>query len=71
MSCGADHRHGSDPVLLWLWNRLAATALIRTIAWESPYAVGMALKNKQTKKKKHIHKVSHMNFLYLGTENRF
>ena len=30
MSCGVDHRHGSDPVLLllWLWCRLAAIAPI-------------------------------------------
>ena len=35
-----------DPVLLWLWCRLAATALIRPLAWEPPYAVGVALKRK-------------------------
>ena len=33
-----------DPVLLWLWCRLEAVAPIRTLAWESPYAVGAALK---------------------------
>ena len=33
-----------DPVLLWLWCRLAATALIRPLAWEPPYAVGVAKK---------------------------
>ena len=50
MSCGVGHRHGSDPA--WLWHRLAATALIQPLAWEPPYAVGVALKskNKQTKK---------------------
>ena len=31
-----------DPVLLWLWRRLAATAPIRPIAWEPPYAAGAA-----------------------------
>ena len=28
VSCGVDHRRGSDPALLWLWCRLAAVALI-------------------------------------------
>ena len=36
-----------DPVLLWLWCRLAATALIRPLAWEPPYTVGVALKKKK------------------------
>ena len=35
-----------DPALLWLWNRLAATALIRPRAWEPPYAEGVALKRQ-------------------------
>ena len=30
--------------MLWLWYRLAATALIWPLAWEPPYAVGVALK---------------------------
>ena len=33
-----------DRVLLWLWHRLAATALIRLLAWEPPYVAGVALK---------------------------
>ena len=33
-----------DLVLLWLWRRLAAIALIRPLAWEPPYATGVALK---------------------------
>ena len=33
MSCGGGHRCGSDPPLLWLWGRLAATALIQPLAW--------------------------------------
>jgi len=40
-----------DPVLLWLWCRPAASALIRSLAWEPPYAVGAALKKKEKKKK--------------------
>ena len=35
-----------------LWCRLAATAPIQPLAWEFPYAMGAALKNKQTKTKK-------------------
>ena len=33
-----------DPELLWLWCRPAATAPIRLLAWESPYAEDAALK---------------------------
>ena len=40
-----------DLALLWLWLWLAATAPIRPLAWEPPYAMGMALKKaKQSKK---------------------
>ena len=42
-----------DLVLLRLWCRLAAIALIRPLAWEPPYAAGVAQRNrKKTKKKK-------------------
>ena len=51
MSCSVGHRHGSDPVLLWLWCRPVATAPIRPLAWEPPHAAGAALKDKKTKKK--------------------
>ena len=33
--------------LLWLWRRLAATAPIRPLAWEPPYAAGGALKRQK------------------------
>ena len=36
-----------DPPLLWLWCRPAATALIRPLAWEPPYAAGAALKRQK------------------------
>ena len=52
MRCGVGHRHGSDLVLLWLWRRPAATALNGPLAWEPPYATGVALKDKKTKKEK-------------------
>ena len=51
MSCGVDNRCGSDPALLRLWRRPAATALNGPLDWEPPYAVGVALKDKKTKKK--------------------
>ena len=44
-----------DPSLLWLWCRLAATALIGPLAWEPPYAMGVApQKNQKDKKKEKI-----------------
>ena len=47
MSCGVGRRRGSDPVLLWLWRRLAATALTRPLVWERPHAKAAALKKKK------------------------
>ena len=41
-----------DPVLLWLWWRPTAVAPIRPLAWEPPYATGVALKSQKKKKKK-------------------
>ena len=41
------HRLSSEPMLLWLWHRPAAIALIGSLAWELPYAMGAALKQKQ------------------------
>ena len=48
------HKHGSDPMLLWLWCKPAAVAPIRPLPWELPYAAGLAL--KKAKKKKKIYK---------------
>ena len=39
-----------DPELLWLWRRPVVTAPIRPLAWESPYALGAALKRQKRKK---------------------
>ena len=53
VSCRVGRRHGLDPELLWLWSRLAATALIGPLAWEPPYTAEVALeKVKRPKKKK-------------------
>ena len=52
MSCGVGRRCGSDPMLLWLWRRLAGIAPIRPLfAWERPYAAGAALKKDNNNKK--------------------
>jgi len=51
MNCGVGHRRGSDPELLRFWHRPAATALIRPLAWEPPYAAGAALEKTKKKKK--------------------
>ena len=37
-----------DPALLWLWP--AAAALIPALAWDLPYATGVAIKSKKEKK---------------------
>ena len=52
MSCGAGCRCSSDRALLWLWPRSAATAPIRPLAWEPPYATGVALEMAKRPKKK-------------------
>ena len=69
MSCGVGRRHGSDPVLLWLWCRLVATTLIRPLAWELPYASSAALKtpknkNKKTKTQQQKKLTLYCNYLY-------
>ena len=52
MSCGVGHSRGSDSTLLWLWP--VATAPMRPLAWEPPYATGAAqeIAKRQKKKKK-------------------
>ena len=53
MSGGVGHRRSSDLVLLWLWHRLAATALIRPLAWEASICRRSgSRKGKKTKKKR-------------------
>ena len=49
MNCGVGHRCGSDLVLLWLWRRLVATALIQPLAGEPSHAVGVTLKKDKKK----------------------
>ena len=61
MSCGVDCRRVLDLALLWLWCGPVATAPIRPLAWDLPYAMGEALKRKR---KKIMSNVEH-NFIFL------
>ena len=36
MSRGVGHRCGTDPALLWLWHKPAATSPIQSFAWQLP-----------------------------------
>ena len=49
---GVGRRRSLDLMLLWLWCRLSAVALIGPLAWEPPSAMGVAIKGKKKKKKK-------------------
>ena len=49
MSCGVGRRNSLDLALLWLQCRLAALGPIGPLAWELPYAMGVALKSKEQK----------------------
>ena len=55
MSCSVGCRCGLDPALLWLWHRLAAIAPIPPLAWEPPYAAGVAQEMAKRQKKKKVH----------------
>ena len=50
--------------LLWLWLRPAATAWIRPLAWEPPYATDEDLKGQKTKKKKKKKKKDTKEIIY-------
>jgi len=61
MSCGVGCRRSSDPEVLWLWHRPAATAPIGPLAWEPQYAAGAAqemAKRQKRKKKKEMLDIS-------------
>ena len=50
VSCGAGRRLGLDPALLWPWCRPWATAPIRDVAWEPPYAKEQLWKRQKINK---------------------
>ena len=56
-------------MLLWLCHRLAAIALIWPLAWELPYATGLALKRKKEKEKKNEGKCDQS--LNLNNQHKF
>ena len=58
MSCVVGWRWDSDPVLLWLGYRSAGVAPFWLLAWELPYATGVALKRKKKKGSTRTEKVS-------------
>ena len=64
MSCDVGCRLGLD-LALWLWCRLAATAPIRPLAWEPPYAAGVALQRQKNKK---INKKMKFQTIYFFSE---
>ena len=51
MSRGIGCNCGSDLLSLWLWCRLAAVDPIQPLAWDLPYAMGVALKIKRKREK--------------------
>jgi len=76
VSCGVGCRRGSDPALLWLWRRPVATALIQPLAWEPPYAAGVAQEiaattttttttTKRQKKKKNLYIYNEYMYIYV------
>ena len=66
MSCGVGHRHSSGLALLWLWRRPAATAPIRPLALEPPYATGVALEMVKTHTHTHTKKSQKYLSLFLN-----
>ena len=50
LAAASCHRLGSDLVLLWLWCRPTAAAPIQSLAWDPPYAAGVAPKRERKKK---------------------
>ncbi|MDD0637218.1 hypothetical protein PS027_23690, partial [Shigella sonnei] len=46
LQCDQSDKISRDPVLLWLWHRPAAVALIQPLACEPPYALGVTLKRQ-------------------------
>ena len=57
-SCDVSRTRSLDLARLWLWLRAATAAPIRPLAWEFPYAAGVAQKKKKKKSfEKHIEEI--------------
>ena len=65
--CGVGCRPQVESGVAVLWCRLAAAALIRHLAWEFPYATGVALKSKKRKEKRKKRKLITLHSLFLQT----
>ena len=52
VSCGVRRRRSSDPPLLWLWSRPAATAPIRPGNLQMPLGVAQEMAKRQKPKQK-------------------
>ena len=70
VSCGGGCRRSSDLALLWFWCRPAATAPMRPLAWEPPYAVGAALEKGKKKKPKKTKQKKPTCIYYLCAQKR-
>ena len=57
-------------MLLWLWCRPVAAALIRPLAWEFPSAIGVALKRQKINLKKEEIKIERRIKTYLIGHDR-
>ena len=81
MSCGVGHRQGrawggwgAGPLILpllwlWLWRRPVTTAPTQPLAWELPYAVGMALKKANICYRKLEILSEHTNFFHQSVKS--
>ena len=64
MSYNVGHRRGSYLALQWLWRRPADAAAVQPLAWEIPFASGLALKRKE-KERKGKKKIDQMRSYFL------
>ena len=73
MSYSIGRRRSSDLMLLSLWCRPAAVAPVELLAWDPPYAAGVALKSKKKEKKIllniHVCMYACMSMLFLKKED--
>ena len=68
MSSGVGQRHSSDSALLQLWRKPATMAPIQLLAWEPPYAMGSARKDKRQKNKIKERGKSHSPFIFYDSD---
>ena len=71
MSCGAGHRYGSDPALLWLGCGPAAAAPIQPLPCELPCTAGAALESEKKRGLKDMLQITYLTkdsyFKHVGT----